>query len=74
MMERAVNIYADGRLVYTGSLSLAAQRLSVSPNVLEHLLDVGPTDFRRAQPRFVQSDGVEYPIPRARKYVAQWRD
>lgn len=73
-MDRCVNIYADGCLVYTGALEFAARRLGVNPDVLEHTLDVGPADFRKAQPRYNIIDGFEYPIQRARKYIAKWRD
>lgn len=76
-MDRVVNIYSDGRLVYTGSLELAARRLNVTPDILEHTLDNGPAEFaefRKAQPRYNVVDGFEYQIQRARKYIARWRD
>jgi len=45
-MEPVVNIYADGRLAYTGFLSLAAirQRLTYSPREAEDA-EFGQTDF-----------------------------
>lgn len=72
-MDRVVNIYADGKLAYTGILELAARRLNMRPDVLEDLLDDGPTDFRGAQPRSIEVGEWTIPIKRARKYVAQWR-
>jgi hypothetical protein len=73
-MERRVNIHADGRLVYTGILPLAARRLEMDERVLTIYLDKGPLDVRTKQPRGNIVDGVYYPIPKARTYVARWRD
>jgi hypothetical protein len=74
-MERVVNIYADGRLAYTGFLSLAAHRLGTTERALQLTID---NNLRLPIPRekrgYETDDGLWPSRERAKSYVAKWRD
>ncbi|PPD10263.1 MAG: hypothetical protein CTY36_00275 [Methylocystis sp.] len=70
--ERVVNIYAHGRLAYTGFLSLAAVRLGISERALALSIDKGLAIAQADQPRFYQTPDGRW--PRAKTYRAKWRD
>lgn len=70
--QPVVNIYAGGRLAYTGLLSLAAVRLDISERALVLSIDNSLAIAQPQQPRFYQTPDGRW--PRARTYRAKWRD
>lgn len=73
-MERVVNIYADGRLAYTGFLSLAAFRFNTTERALTLTIDNGLRLPAERQPRLYRTEDGVWPAPVAKNYTAQWRD
>jgi hypothetical protein len=74
-MERVVNIYADGRLAYTGPLDRAAARFGTKESTLERKIDNGwsLSNPHETPEVFATPDGI-YRRFRPKTYVAKWRD
>ncbi len=68
-MEPVVNIIADGKLAYTGFLSLAAKRQGVSEDTLARAIERG---WQLDPP--LELMGALYATTRPRSYTAHWRD
>jgi hypothetical protein len=76
MSERIVNIYADGKLAYTGPLTRAAARSGVHPLFLKKALDENG-EIPVHQPKFfIRDEGTPEAevvrIERAKEYVARF--
>jgi hypothetical protein len=73
-LERVVNIYADGKLAYTGFLSMAAQRLNMKVEALQTAIDAGS---QLPQPNLYYDNpfgGQPVLKPKAKDYKGAWRD
>lgn len=71
-MARVVNIYADGRLAYTGPLDRAAERFDTTERALALIIDGGLFLANPNESRFYQTPDGRW--PRETRYSAKWRD
>ena len=72
-MDRVVNIIADGKLAYTGFISLAAERLNMREHDLIEAIDMGK---QLPQPNIYKDGPDRRPVlqPKAKSYIGYWRD
>lgn len=72
-MEPVVNIIADGKLAYTGFLSLAAQRLNMDEDALVRAIEDNSELPYPPVYRITGHGTLPVLLPRPKSYKAYWR-